>query len=73
MAGVRRAVELNEEAVRIPEFERLLRPAGFDLQIARLQFRQNPIRFKSRDPEIEVIEFRRRALLLDTEEALSDT
>src|SRR5207249_12330575 len=72
MARVRRAVELNQEAVRIPKFERLVRSAGLNLQIACLQFRQNRVRIKSRDSEIEVIELRRCALLLDTEEALSD-
>src|SRR5207244_1676167 len=72
MARVRRAVELNQEPVGIPEFERLLRPARLDLQIARLQFRQNRICVKSGNPEIEVIELGRCALLFDTEEALSD-
>src|SRR5258708_11661166 len=66
------SVQLNQKAVRVPKLERFLGPAGLHLQITRFQFRQNRVRVKSRDSEIDVIELSRRALLLDAEEALSD-
>src|SRR5260370_1143598 len=72
VADVIRPVHLNKKPVRIPEFERFLRPAGLHFQIACFQFCQNTFGVKSRDSKIVVIEGRAPGFLLNAEEALTD-
>src|SRR5260370_4752139 len=73
MPFVVRPVQLNQETIGIPEFERFLRPTCLQLQVARLEFRDNFIGFEIGDSQVEVIHCGRIGLLLDAEEALADS
>src|SRR5689334_10413740 len=72
MALIIGSIQLHKESIGIAEFERLLVAARFRLQIARLQPGDHFIVFEAFDSEIDVVEVRRGALLLDSKEALAD-
>jgi hypothetical protein len=64
---------LNDKSVRIPEFERLLRPARLQLQIALLQLSGYVVGVETGDSEVVVVEGSGFALLLDSKKAFAYT
>src|SRR5258708_29285633 len=66
------SIQLNQESIRIPELKRFLRPAGFQLQIARLYFVDCFVGVESGDSEVIVIEAGGGSLLLNSKETLAD-
>jgi hypothetical protein len=66
-------IHLNDESVRIPEFERLLRPARLQLQIALLQLSGYVVGVETGDSEVVVVEGSGFALLLDSKKAFAYT
>src|SRR5260370_12135142 len=66
------SIQLNQESIRIPELKRFLRPAGFQLQIARLDFVDCFVGVESGDSEVIVIEAGGGSLLLNSKETLAD-
>src|SRR4029077_1173330 len=72
MPFVVRPVQLNQETIGIPKFEGFLGPTRLQLQVARLEFRDNFIGFEISDSQVEVIHCGRIGLLLDAEKAFAD-
>src|SRR5260370_607376 len=66
------SIQLNQESIRIPELKRFLRPAGFQLQIARLYFIDCFVGVESGDSEVIVIEAGGGSLLLNSKETLAN-
>src|SRR5205809_1130104 len=67
------SVQLDQEPIRIGEFERFLRIAVRELQIAFLQLRARLVSIEPGNSEVIMIERGRTWFLLNAKEGLSDT
>src|SRR5260370_36417387 len=72
MRMITACIQLKQESIRIPELKRFLRPAGFELQIARLDFVDCFGGVESGDSEVIVIEAGGGSLLLNSKETLAN-